>query len=74
MLTDDRRWKLSGDNSLSGLSWPGGLISTKGQIMSYKTLHGKLKVELHEHLHNFFYFVINSFITNGSIIFMTWLN
>jgi hypothetical protein len=74
MLTDDRRWKPSGDNSLRGLSCPDELISTQGEIMSYKTLHGKLEVELHEHLHNLFIFVINSFITKGSIVFMTWLN
>ena len=74
-LTDDRRWTPSDGESLHGLSWPGEQISTKGHIMIYKTLHYKLKIELHEHLHNtyrtptdlrnFFFFVINSFITKG---------
>jgi hypothetical protein len=34
-LTYDRQWKPSDDKSLHGLSWPGGLISTKGHIMIY---------------------------------------
>jgi hypothetical protein len=53
-------------NSSHGFSRPGRLISTKGHIIIYDTLHWKLTFELHEHQQKFVVLLeMNSFITKG---------